>query len=165
MMRQNKLFRDKGTTGNLRELVQSMSIQPAMLLYLDNADNTRHSPNQNFARELLELFLLGVGNYTEHEIESCTLAWTGPQHQLGRPKRYEFYRQHHASGRKTIFGRTAAFDGPGRVGPGVIDLVLGRTDGSRPVRTRVNQRDVLRLASCPRSCGRRSPTRIRRAPS
>ena len=124
MMRQNKLFRDKGTTGNLRELVRAMSIQPAMLLYLDNANNTASSPNQNFARELLELFLLGVGNYTEHEIESCTRAWTG--HNINwTTKRYEFNAHHHASGRKTIFDRTAAFDGPGRVGPGVIDLVLG----------------------------------------
>ena len=76
MMQQNKLFRDAGL-GNVRTLAQAMAIQPAMLRYLDNDQNRKSSPNQNFGRELLELFLLGVGNYTEADVEAATSAWTG----------------------------------------------------------------------------------------
>ncbi len=54
-----------------------MSTQLAMIRYLDNNDNRKSSPNQNFGRELLELFLLGVGNYTEADVEASTAAWTG----------------------------------------------------------------------------------------
>ncbi len=86
MMQQNKLFRDGGL-GNVRTLAQAMAIQPAMLRYLDNAENRKNSPNQNFGRELLELFLLGVGNYTEADVEAATSAWTGHGLELEQPVR------------------------------------------------------------------------------
>ena len=70
------MFRRSGL-GDLRSLTTAMSTQPAMLRYLDNNRNQRSSPNQNFARELMELFLLGVGNYTEADVEAATAAWTG----------------------------------------------------------------------------------------
>ena len=54
-----------------------MAIDPAMLVYLSNAENVKGSPNQNFARELMELFTLGVGNYTEDDVEAAARAWTG----------------------------------------------------------------------------------------
>jgi uncharacterized protein (DUF1800 family) len=66
-----------GALSNLRTLAITMSTQVAMIRYLDNNDNRRTSPNQNFARELMELFLLGVGNYTEADVEAATAAWTG----------------------------------------------------------------------------------------
>ena len=66
-----------GALSNMRSLATGMSTQVAMLRYLDNNDNRRSSPNQNFARELMELFLLGVGNYTEADVEAATAAWTG----------------------------------------------------------------------------------------
>ena len=76
MMAQNRLFRDSAF-GNFREMTQAMSIQPAMLFYLDNLDNVKSSPNQNFARELLELFTLGVvdengvPNYSEDDVTAA----------------------------------------------------------------------------------------------
>lgn len=76
MREQIDLWRHAGL-GNLRELAITMSTQVAMLRYLDNNLNRRSSPNQNFGRELMELFLLGVGNYTEADVEACTAAWTG----------------------------------------------------------------------------------------
>jgi uncharacterized protein (DUF1800 family) len=76
MRDQIDLFRRNGLT-NLRSLAIAMSIQVAMLRYLDNNQNKKTSPNQNFARELMELFLLGVGNYTESDVEAATAAWTG----------------------------------------------------------------------------------------
>jgi uncharacterized protein (DUF1800 family) len=76
MREQIDTFRFDGL-GNLRALVKKISTQVAMLRYLDNNQNRRTSPNQNFARELMELFLLGVGNYTEADVEAATAAWTG----------------------------------------------------------------------------------------
>jgi uncharacterized protein (DUF1800 family) len=104
--------------GPLRPLAQAMAVDPAMLTYLDNRLNNAGAPNRNFARELFELFLLGVGNYTEADVLASARAWTGHtvdpatgQHQF-RPDR-------HDAATKTLFGVTAAFDGPD-----VIDLVF-----------------------------------------
>ncbi|MCU0261557.1 MAG: DUF1800 domain-containing protein, partial [Ilumatobacteraceae bacterium] len=118
LMAQNQLFRTEAL-GNVRRLAQAMAIQPAMLRYLDNDQNTKRSPNQNFARELLELFLLGVGNYTEADVEAATAAWTG--HQLDPSTgQYLFRADRHDTGTKTFLGRTGAWDGPD-----IIDIVLG----------------------------------------
>jgi uncharacterized protein (DUF1800 family) len=119
MMQQNKLFRDGGL-GNVRTLAQAMSIQPAMLRYLDNDQNRRNSPNQNFGRELLELFLLGVGNYTEADVEASTSAWTG--HGIdGTTGQYLFRSTQHDYTVRTFLGQ------PVSNGPDVINVVLGPT--------------------------------------
>ena len=76
MREQIDLFRRSGL-GSVRQLAITMSKQVAMLRYLDNNDNRKNRPNQNFARELMELFLLGVGNYTEADVEAATAAWSG----------------------------------------------------------------------------------------
>jgi uncharacterized protein (DUF1800 family) len=117
MLAQNALFRAEAL-GNVRRLAQAMAVQPAMLRYLDNDRNTQRSPNQNFARELLELFLLGVGNYTEADVEAATRAWTG--HNLDSAGQYVFVASQHDAGDKTFLGRTGAWDGPD-----IIDIVLG----------------------------------------
>jgi uncharacterized protein (DUF1800 family) len=118
MMQQNKLFRD-GALDNVRTLAQAMAIQPAMLVYLDNSENRKHSPNQNFGRELLELFLLGVGNYTEADVEAATLAWTGHGITNWETYQYVFRPEQHDTSTKTFLGRPIAD------GPDVINVVLG----------------------------------------
>ena len=65
MHRQNVIFRERGL-GSFRELLHTVSKDPAMLVWLDGNDNRRGQPNENFAREVMELFGLGIGNYTEH---------------------------------------------------------------------------------------------------
>jgi uncharacterized protein (DUF1800 family) len=70
------LYRRAGL-GNLRSLAIEMATTVAMLRYLDNDKNFAEAPNQNFGRELMELFLLGVGNYTEDDVVACSEAWTG----------------------------------------------------------------------------------------
>lgn len=77
MAEQIELFRRNAVSGNISQLMKDMSGQVAMLRYLDNDRNRLNSPNQNFAREMMELFCLGVGNYTEFDVEEATLAWTG----------------------------------------------------------------------------------------
>jgi uncharacterized protein (DUF1800 family) len=76
MQQQIDAFRKDGM-GNVRQLAKQMATQVAMIRYLDNNQNRESSPNQNFGRELMELFLLGVGNYTEADVEASTAAWTG----------------------------------------------------------------------------------------
>ena len=110
MMQQNALFRDSGL-GNLRTLVQTMALQPAMLRYLDNDDNRKSSPNQNFARELMELFTLGVGNYTEDDVTAAARAWTG--HGIDPTTGdYLFRPRQHDTGTKTFMGVSRNWDGP-----------------------------------------------------
>ncbi len=117
MMQQNALFRGSAL-GNFRTLTQVMAVQPAMLVYLDNVDNVKTSPNQNFARELMELFTLGVGNYTEDDVTAAARAWTG--HGIDSTTGgYVFRVRRHDIGTKTFMGVTRAWDGPD-----IIDFLL-----------------------------------------
>jgi uncharacterized protein (DUF1800 family) len=96
---------------NFREFSQRMAIEPAMLDYLDNRWSTKWGPNQNFARELMELFLLGVGNYTEADVEAASRAWTG--HSVADDdETYQFRTDWHDDGSFTFFGETKQWDGP-----------------------------------------------------
>lgn len=97
--------------GNIRVMAQACALEPAMLRYLDNADSVASSPNQNFARELLELFLLGVGNYDETDVESCARAWTG--YNLDDDTNLYVYRAaEHDNGQKAFMGVTKNWSGP-----------------------------------------------------
>lgn len=110
MMEQNKLFRDNAF-GNFRGVTQAMAKQVAMLVYLDNIDNVKTSPNQNFARELMELFTMGVGNYTEDDVTAAARAWTG--HGIDwNTYTYKFRSYDHDNNNKTFMGQTRNWDGP-----------------------------------------------------
>jgi uncharacterized protein (DUF1800 family) len=134
MREQIDLWRRQGL-GNLRTLATTMSTQVAMLRYLDNNQNKKSSPNQNFARELMELFLLGVGNYTEADVEASTLAWTGHSDQWNdEVAAYRWRADWHDPAPKRFLGRLINADGapsawPGH-GPETIRTMLG--DGIVP---------------------------------
>jgi uncharacterized protein (DUF1800 family) len=117
MTEQNHLFRTMAL-GNFRTLTHQMSLQPAMLIYLDNIYNYASSPNQNFARELMELFTLGVGNYTEADVTAAARAWTGHGYD-STTNAYFFDPTDHDDGLKTFMGLTQNFDGPD-----IIDIIL-----------------------------------------
>ena len=109
MLIQNLMFRDKGR-GNWRELLEAISADPAMLVYLDNHRSKRRKPNENYARELMELFSLGEGNYTEEDIRAAARAFTG--WTLNRERwEYRFQGRQHDPGMKTFMGETKAFTG------------------------------------------------------
>jgi uncharacterized protein (DUF1800 family) len=111
-------------------MVHEVSLHPAMLLYLDNASNVRKSPNQNFARELLEWFLLGEGGYTESDVEAATYAWTG--HNFNKASMsYVFRPNHHHQQPTTLFGITKVWDGPE-----VIDAALRDVPAKRAIAAR-----------------------------
>ncbi|NMP32717.1 DUF1800 domain-containing protein [Thalassotalea sp. M1531] len=107
MLKQNDLFRQQGL-GNFKSLLASILKDPAMLIYLDNASSKKDSPNENLARELLELFTLGEGNYTEFDIKELARALTGASVKR-RTGEYIFKKRWHDDGDKTIFGETASF--------------------------------------------------------
>ena len=76
MMQQIDLF-ERGATGNLRDLTIQVAQNPAMLYFLDAQYNVKGAPNENFAREVMELFTMGVGNYSEKDVRECARAFTG----------------------------------------------------------------------------------------
>lgn len=124
MREQIDLFRRSGL-GNVRALARTMSTQVAMLRYLDNNLNLRDSPNQNFARELKELFLLGVGNYTEADVEAATAAWTGHTDQWDTGE-YVWRADWHDDRPKQFLGQTINVGGdPTQHGYETIDVILG----------------------------------------
>ena len=102
LFRQNMTFR-QGAFGNFRNLVLSMNTDPAMLYYLDGRLNRVGKPNENYSRELMELFTMGVGNYTESDVGEAARAFTGWIVE-GRRSRLNESRQD--KGEKTFLGRT-----------------------------------------------------------
>ncbi len=106
MAQQNALFRAQGL-GNFRTLLSSVTRDPAMLVWLDNRYNTKAHPNENYAREVMELFALGLGNYTEDDVKQGARAFTGWTLKAGQAF---FNPAQHDDGPKTFLGHTGSFD-------------------------------------------------------
>ncbi|WP_020560543.1 DUF1800 domain-containing protein [Thiofilum flexile] len=117
LYKQNVLLRHYAL-GNFRYLLHEIAKDPAMLVYLDGHQNMRSSPNENFARELLELFTLGRGYYRESDVKAATQAFTGWSLD---PNNGTFVKRpdQHSSKRVTFLGRTGQFDGDE-----IIDILL-----------------------------------------
>lgn len=94
--------------GNFRTLLVEMSSDPAMLKWLDTAGSKKASPNENYARELMELFSLGIGNYTETDIRQAARAFTGWELQANKAR---FNPAQHDDGEKTVLGQTGKWKG------------------------------------------------------
>jgi len=109
------LFR-RMATGSFKELILAVSRDPAMLSYLVNSSNRKGRPNENYARELMELFTMGVGNYAEQDVKEAARAFTGWSF-VGND--FVFRRAQHDDGQKTFLGRTGAWDGTD-----VIDIIF-----------------------------------------
>ena len=124
MTHQNQLYRSMAA-GNFEALTQAMAIEPAMLLYLSNATNFKTAPNENFARELMELFTMAVGNYSEDDVWSAARAWTGYNYD-NETHSYEYRSTKHDEGQKTLFGKTANWNGPGTIHEILVDNVEKR---------------------------------------
>jgi uncharacterized protein (DUF1800 family) len=125
MLAQNELFR-KHAAGNFGELLHAVAHDPAMLRYLDNNRNTRGRPNENLAREIMELFAMGVDQgYTENDIKEGARALTGHTFDP-RTWEYRYNARAHDGGAKTIFGRTGNFDGDQ-----FVDLILDQPATAR----------------------------------
>ena len=117
MEKQNALFRAQAT-GNFRTLMLAVAQDPAMLAYLDAAVNVKGAPNENFAREIMELFTMGVGHYSEKDIREAARAFTGWNYAgLNFVNNPEL----HDDGMKTVLGQSGEFDGEE-----VIDILLAQ---------------------------------------
>ncbi|TRX49344.1 DUF1800 domain-containing protein [Fulvivirga sp. M361] len=105
--------------GNFRDLLHAVAKDPAMLAYLNNQQNKKQSPNENFAREVMELFTLGMDNgYTDEDIKQVARAFTGWGFN-NKTSQYTFRKYQHDYGEKTIFGKTGNFNGEQ-----VLDMLL-----------------------------------------
>ncbi len=109
MWRQLQTFRELAT-GNWLEMLDAVAKDPAMLVWLDQAQSRREHPNENFAREVMELFALGEGHYTEKDITEAARAMTG--WTLDRERQAYMYRPFmHDAGLKTVLGKTGNLNG------------------------------------------------------
>jgi uncharacterized protein (DUF1800 family) len=130
MVGQIDLFRSQGA-GSFRSLLLSVAKDPAMLVWLDNRYNVAAHPNENFARELMELFALGLGNYSEDDVKNAARAFTG--WGLDKNLHYAYHAALHDDGIKTFLGRT----GP-HTGEATIDIIV-----EQPVHERFICRKLL----------------------
>lgn len=135
MWRQYRMFREQGA-GSFRDLVQSVSRDVAMIRWLDGNSNRKGQANENYARELQELFTLGIGNYTEQDIREIARAFTG---WGSRHHDFVFRKQFHDDGEKTVHGTTGRLGGEA-----VVDLLV-----ALPACSRFIARKMLRFFSHP----------------
>ncbi|MBV8891861.1 MAG: DUF1800 domain-containing protein [Acidobacteria bacterium] len=126
LLTQIYLFREKGL-GNYRDLLVDVAKNPTMIFWLDNQQNHGTAVNENWGRELLELFSLGAGNYTEKDVRECSRAFTGwtfatkiPRAPYGRfPWQFEYRAEDHDDGEKEFLGHKGRFNGED-----IIDIIV-----------------------------------------
>lgn len=121
MQEQNELLRENAS-GSFATFLLQISKDRAMLAYLDGNRNNKRQPNENYARELLELFSLGVGNYSEQDIKAAARAFTGWSYD---EEGFQFRRQQHDSGGKQFLGKRGNFNGNN-----IIDIILEQRECS-----------------------------------
>jgi len=117
MWLQNDTLR-RNALGNFAALTKKMSRDPAMMIYLDLQQSRKEHPNENWARELMELFTVGIGNYTEQDIREAARAFTGYRIDM-TTQQFRFAPFQQDLGRKTFMGRTGAFNGDD-----IIDILM-----------------------------------------
>src|SRR6202163_146972 len=110
-----RLFENHGT-GNFRDLMVAMAQDPGMLTFLDAGVNVKGAPHENFAREIMEMFTMGVGHYTEKDIREAARAFTGWNYL---DVKFVVNKDQHDDGEKTFLGKTGRFDGVD-----VIDIIM-----------------------------------------
>src|SRR5262245_23188815 len=107
MRRQNDVFR-KHARGKFADLLAASVKEPAVLIYLDAPANRKGHANENLARELMELFTLGIGNYSEKDVKEAARALTG---WAVEDRAFAFKAHRHDAGEKTLFGKTGPWAG------------------------------------------------------
>lgn len=130
MWKQNDIFR-RNAAGNWFVMLEQVSKDPAMLLWLDQAQSRRQHPNENFAREVMELFALGEGNYTERDVTEAARALTGWSFERGTQS-FVFRATAHDPGTKTILGQSGNFKGED-----VLRIVASQPQSARFIATKL----------------------------
>ena len=134
MLTQNQFFR-ANALGNFSDILKGVSKDSAMMLWLDTATNRKGKPNENYARELMELFSMGVNQYTEQDVKESARAFTGWS-LIAHPKlgqfQYRFAAGQHDNGTKTFQGETGNFDGDN-----IIDIIVKQPVSARYIAGKV----------------------------
>jgi uncharacterized protein (DUF1800 family) len=117
MWQQNDTFR-RHALGNFATLTKEISRNPAMMIYLDLQQSRKEHPNENWARELMELFTVGIGNYSETDIRESARAFTGYRVDM-TTQQFRFARPQHDDGSKSFMGRTGPLQGDD-----IIDILV-----------------------------------------
>ena len=133
MIDQIQMFRETGLS-NLRTILLRLSQDPAMIYWLDNCENHSGAINENYGRELLELFSMGIGNYTETDIKNVARAFTGwtfeqplPLYPYGHfDSKFEYRPDDHDDGEKTFLGHTGNFNGED-----IIEIIVSQEATAR----------------------------------
>ena len=122
MLAQNRLLRQHALS-SFGPLLQGISRDVAMLIYLDSTENRKTRPNENYARELMELFSLGPGNYSEKDIKEIARCFTGWEVHRGA---FRFNEHQHDQGKKSFLGHSGTFSGEE-----TVEIVLQHPAASR----------------------------------
>jgi len=120
----------RNALGNFGTMLKEVSKSAAMLNFLNNQQNRKDHPNENFAREVMELFTLGRGNYTENDVKEAARAFTGWGANV--KGEFQFRRFQHDFGSKTVLGRTGDFDGAE-----VLDILLEEKQTARYITQKI----------------------------
>ncbi len=158
MYAQNVLLR-RHALGNFSELLHGLARDPAMLVWLDGLNNRKGQPNENFAREVMELFSLGEGHYSQQDVKEAARAFTGwsRNNETGE---FVYRPDWHDDGEKSVLGVSGRLDGDA-----IIDILLGRPEMAEfivgklwrefiaPTVGKAEQREVSRLAALFRESG------------
>jgi uncharacterized protein (DUF1800 family) len=130
MWRQNDIFRRLGL-GSWENLLTETSKDPAMLWWLDGTESRKEHPNENFGREVMELFTLGEGHYTEKDVQEAARAFTG--WTINRPKQeYSYVKYRHDEGEKNVLGQTGKW-----FGEDVLRILVQQPQCSRFIWTKI----------------------------
>ena len=128
MIAQNTLFK-QSAMGSYQTLLEQIGRDPAMLIWLDSRSNRKQAPNENYARELMELFTLSPGNYTEDDVREAARAFTG----WGLTREGFVFNDHlHDYGNKLFLGKLGNWDGDN-----IVEIILGKPQAARFITTRL----------------------------
>jgi len=130
MWLQNETLR-RNALGNFSTLVKSISRDPAMMIWLDVAQSKKEYPNENFAREIMELFTLGEGHYTESDVKEAARAFTG--YRINGPDQsFKFAQQQFDSGLKNFMGKTGPWNGDQ-----IVDIIVSQPQCARLIGAKI----------------------------
>jgi hypothetical protein len=116
LWRQNDTFR-RYAFGNFTTLLKEVSRDPAMMIYLDLLESEKSHPNENWAREVMELFTIGIGHYTEQDIRESARAFTG--YRIDSNEQFQFFKRQHDETQKRFMGRSGNFSGDD-----ILDIIV-----------------------------------------
>jgi len=129
MWHQNEILRQNGLA-NFANLTKAISRDPAMMIWLDTVQSKKERPNENFAREVMELFTLGEGCYSESDVKEAARAWTG--YRIDKDNQFRFAPAQFDSGLKTFLGETGSWNGDQ-----IVDMIVSQPQCARFIAAKI----------------------------